>query len=589
MEQATWTTSSRLLKLGEKIEFAFRLPEGSESGELTVYPRYLEQAKPGKAFIPGGDLSWLRKLPWEKVPLRFTDGKAAVTYQPKETGNYIAEWRIGGESLYRYFSVVRDDYIVLSFSTFWGIESEPTLHGTGIPLDYKLPVDKFQADDPLFIKLLGYNRHYGELIVPEFPDTPDLTQEERTKQYGEGMARVRSLMPDHNDARSIRVVMRHDLDPGYTRTFMQLGVNDHCGLQEANAKPWLGMPEFPYYSSPTDCRKVNQRPNGSVIAHQWDFCGGFHFIGPVAWHYAAAEGDFDAARKCILAGMDEFKGITSMSSHPAFVTPLYDGVMAHPGYPNAQFREGWDAEPMKQFVAKYQKLVAFDLTKKYKLVFARSIDIVDYYRRHFPVTPRTVSVSKTDHLLYDAWWTGGWGNYGVLGTCERIPWYTSMTNVRKMRERALTPEMEPYVPFKDSLSSEFVLIEDQKRSIRFERESPNPIWWCDYTKQEASPNGSSISATATPDVAVIRSQSYDAESGLTIKLGMETAAEFPDYAIALWGLPIGDESRIETSARDFVLARNTDGEVHVVLYFDLKPGVEIELSIHKPRAKAWKY
>jgi hypothetical protein len=88
---------------------------------------------------------------------------------------------------------------------------------------------------------------------------------------------------------------------------------------------------------------------------------------------------------------------------------------------------------------------------------------------------------------------------------------------------------------------------------------------------------------------LIRSQSHDAKSGLRIKLRMETDSEFPGYAIALWGLPIGDKSRIETNAEDYVLARNTDGEVHIVLYFDLKPAAEIELTIHKPTATAWKY
>ena len=51
-----WTTSSRLLKLGEALEFKFRLPPGVTDGGLKIYPRYLEQANPGPAFKPGGDL-----------------------------------------------------------------------------------------------------------------------------------------------------------------------------------------------------------------------------------------------------------------------------------------------------------------------------------------------------------------------------------------------------------------------------------------------------------------------------------------------------------------------------------------------------
>jgi hypothetical protein len=38
---------------------------------------------------------------------------------------------------------------------------------------------------------------------------------------------------------------------------------------------------------------------------------------------------------------------------------------------------------------------------------------------------------------------------------------------------------------------------------------------------------------------------------------------------------------IETNASEFVLAKNTDGEYHLVLFFDLRPGVEIRVSIPK--------
>jgi hypothetical protein len=66
------------------------------------------------------------------------------------------------------------------------------------------------------------------------------------------------------------------------------------------------------------------------------------------------------------------------------------------------------------------------------------------------------------------------------------------------------------------------------------------------------------------------------EEGLRIELRMLTEAEFPDYAIALWELP--DEFTrnpnlftVETNAKEYVLAKNTDGEYHMVLLFDLVP------------------
>jgi len=50
---------------------------------------------------------------------------------------------------------------------------------------------------------------------------------------------------------------------------------------------------------------------------------------------------------------------------------------------------------MLDFIEKYQWLVAFEFPKRHPVAFARSIDIADYYRRHFRVTPRTVFVSRT--------------------------------------------------------------------------------------------------------------------------------------------------------------------------------------------------
>ncbi len=587
-----WTTSGRLLKLGETISFEFSALPDAKPGKLIIYPRYLESANPGRSFKAGGSLDWIKKLPSETISLDFANGKASVLYKPKSPGSYLATWKAGEEDFYRYFAVAEDDCIVLMFSTFWGLESEPSFHGTGIPLDYRLPIDHFKQDDPLLRKLLDYNRHYGELVTPSFPDMPDATHDKRVAFYGEGMRRVREFIPDPNDTRSIWVVMRHPADPGYPKAFREIGVDDHCGLQEANCRPWLGMPEFPYFASLTDCRKANQA-KGGVVTHQWDFCGGFHFLGPVQWHYAASEGRIEGMKKCLTEGLDEFRNLTQMSGHPAFVTPLYDGVIAFPGYPNPMFTDGYGSEQMFRFVEAYQRMLAFEFTRSHKVIFARSVDMADYYRRHYTTTPRTVLVSKTDHQMYDAWWTQcALLNYGVLCTPAKIPWHTSLSMVRKMRETALTPPLQGVVPLKDPLSCEFVLIEDSKRSIRFERECPNPIWWFDYTREQPSPAGSLIEASVTPEVFIKRSQSYDEKTGLTVNLWMDTAGSFPGYAICLWGLPIDyntDPKDISTDAAKYELVQNTDGEVHMVLYFDLKPGAGVKVVLRHPKAKSWEW
>ena len=81
-----WATSSRLIKLGETIEFRLYLPEGTPSEELAVFPRYLELAEPGNDFEPGGTLSWLDGLPSETIALAFVDGWASISYTPEKPG-----------------------------------------------------------------------------------------------------------------------------------------------------------------------------------------------------------------------------------------------------------------------------------------------------------------------------------------------------------------------------------------------------------------------------------------------------------------------------------------------------------------------
>lgn len=574
-----WTTGPRLLKLGESIDFHFVVPAGTEADNLAVYPRYLEQADPDCGFFAGGDLNWINGLEATILKLVFDRGHASATYQPSQPGNYLARWRAGGEFFYRYFSVIEDDWIVVRFSSFIELDPNPPLHAVGVPLDYRLPIERFDESDPLFQRFRDNHRYHGEAITAVLPDTPlsrseaKMTQADRQLLYGQMLDRVRSLLPDANDARSARIEMWHDLDPGYVEALTNLGVNSHFGLRQANYKPWLGMPEFPYFASPIDCRKTNQGDEGSVVVHQWDFCGGFHFLGPVRYHYGVSENQWDVAIQCLLQGMEEAKNLAEMSGHPAFLVPLYDGVTKHYDVSNPLFKDGYEGETMLRFVDQYQKHFFFQFTKDYKLAFARSLDIADYYRRHFKVTPRTVFVSKTDHLLYDVWWQTKWTIDRQLVTRHRLPWLTRISTI--MDERESDGQC------KDPLSCEYLLLEDQAQQIRFERESPNPIWWFDYTDQQPGPLGSEISHVETPDVDIDPTK-WSGDGGLPIRLKMQTRAHFKDYAIALWNVPkvlAEHPDRIETNAKEYVLAKNTDDEIHMVLFFDLEPNIEIMVQL----------
>ena len=575
-----WWTGRRLLRSGENIAFVLFAPEGCPPGRLQIFPRYLEQAAPGKRFAPGDDLGWLDDLSADSVDLAFSSGRASVLYEPQEAGSYLARWQVGDEVLYRYFSVVENDWIVLRFSAFGPLESEPSLHATGIPLDQRLVAAQFETDLPVFQRLLDNCRRFGDGLAAVLPDDPPTfisSDEQRDALYGLLLEKARSVMPFGDDIRSARVDMYHDLDPGYTRSLARFGIRDHCGLNEANAKPWLGMPEFPYFSSPIDCRKANQADGGDVVAHQWDFCGGFHFLGPVSWHYKAGEGDWAATEACLRDGLKEFENAALMSAHPAFVHPLYDGVVTS-DYPNPAFSCTLDgADSMPEFVERYQRFMAFEAPKIHKVAFARSIDIADYYRQHFRATPRTVFVSRTDHVAYDKWWLCHWQNDGILVPRQAIPWETRIATILDRREHERT--------FKDPLSHEYILVEDQKRSMRFERGCANPVWWFDYTRQERGKRGSAITHTRTPAVEVRRSGWQHSTEGWTIDLAMSTDASFRDYAIALWDLPSdfsGDPRGIETNAAETIIAWNDKGELHLVLVFDLEPGARIRVVVRNP-------
>ena len=577
-----WVTSSRLLRLGEAIDFDFFFPDGTDSEDLVIFERYLERAEPGEAFSADGDLSWLDGIEPRVLPLEFAGNRASVTYRPTGPGSYLVRWRVGGETLYRYFAVIEDDWAVVRFSTGVELDPRPSLHATGIPLDYRLPVvrvdrtrmsyagksGRFDAGDPVFQALLRHHRIFGDSVIPQLPDTPGMDVEQRAEYYG-GLLRIAGeLLPDQNATRSARVSMRHPLDTGYTETFARLGVNDHCGLEEANTAPWLGMPEFPYFSSPVDCRKVNQARGGQIVAHQWDFCGGWHFLGPAVWHHEMSEGRWDDTERCIRQGVAEALNASRLSGHPVFLYPLYDGVY-EPGRPELEWAE------------RLQELIAFRLTKEHPLAFARSLDIADYYRRHFPVTPTTVFVSSTNHLDYDRHWLVGWNNHSVGVTQDRLPWSTRSSDLRvasrsgPVAHLAAPAAESPPAVFKDPLSTEYILVEDQHRQVRFERECPLPVWYFDYTRQDDRPEGSGIAHTITPDVRVDPPKWRRTGDGLTTELAVESNAAFPNYALALWGLPdVYDPStwRIETTADRHILAGNTSGDHHLVLLFDLQAG-----------------
>src|SRR5690606_5097635 len=119
--------------------------------------------------------------------------------------------------------------------------------------------------------------------------------------------------------------------------------------------------------------------------------------------------DFAPVEKCVNRGVAEAVLAAENSGHPVCIFPLYDGNL-----------ELTDAN--RAFVEKFQRLVAFELTKKQPLVYARAIDIADYYRRGQPVTPRTLFLSKTDgdEIFYVMHWHNLWAGRHELRTQDLI-------------------------------------------------------------------------------------------------------------------------------------------------------------------------
>ncbi len=116
-------------------------------------------------------------------------------------------------------------------------------------------------------------------------------------------------------------------------------------------------------------------------------------------------------------------------------------------------------------------------------------------------------------------------------------------------------------------------------SIRFERECPHPIWRFDYRMQETTEEGSAVLRTELPDVYTpVPKWERDGEE-LVLRVRLTSPAPFDDYALCIWALPPELDASTLTcaGAKELILARNTDSERHVVLFFDLKPSLVLEL------------
>ena len=618
-------TGPRLLHVGETMTFKFYLPMDinvDEGAIAELYVRYLEQAPLDMEIDSQQGLEWLKQLKHETIKLSFRNNLARFDYTPKLTGNYLLRWKVGGEIFYRYFAVIDDKYIVINMTSTQYVTvhyqdkkelNRRILHRTGTPTDYYLWANDFQEDNKDYQLLLDNNRYYGDMVMVMFPEdiSVDYSENERYDEYKGAFERVVDLLPDIADTKAGRIgnteinfpciLFRSPFNTsrGYTRTFKNLGLQNLCGLQCANERPWQGMPQFPYFASETDCRQPDQSPKGTVVTHQWDMAGSWHFLGPVSWHYEVAKQgcmyakspnkdkivpDFKQTCHCLNAGLLEYENLTKMNGHPAFVCgPIFE---APPHVPT-------------DFVDNYLRFMYFEAPKDYRLVYARSIDVAQYYLRHYEVTPRTIFVSTTDHHSYDTSWLPPMLQSGMSLARDHLSWDTrfmhhvmaerkSVSPDQKARDHANMSSMGLSHNSNEPMSLEFLLIEDQHRSIRFERQCPIPVWWYDYTeKLGTSNNGVALKHVETP-LPKIKPLVWTKEGrDWKTTMHLETDKSFSNYAVCIWELPLEWNpaiDRVKVNAKETLLAFNPNGEYHLVLFFDLKQpetDLKIRLQSHK--------
>ena len=234
-----------------------------------------------------------------------------------------------------------------------------------------------------------------------------------------------------------------------------------------------------------------------------------------------------------------------------------------------------DTDPaMREFVDRYRRFAAFEATKQYPLVYTRSIDITDYYRRHF--NRRRGPSSSARRTICPT--TSGGSATGAARDCSSPKIASPGIHPSTRSSCAASRGRAPKTRCRWSTCS----WKTTGGPCDSSDECPNPIWWFDYTQQEKGPRGSAIAHTETPKVEVQRSGWVRDGDCRRMILHMHTTASMPDYAVAIWDLPQefqGDRAKVRTNAKEFIVAWNREREYRLILFFDLKPDAELTVSL----------
>ncbi len=547
------------------------LPGVAAQTELRIFPRYLESCDPEKVRHHPGRLAWLEDVPSEALPLSLTDGRAKVTYTPRQPGNYLARLRTPKVTLYCYFAVVTPAYVVyrmLAYSQIQPPLDGPEMRNGGIPIDRCLAVDAFPIIlDPArghLGKLLEYQSVFDDVVMPFFDTATQVKANPSFDLEGHidgALARMRKA-----GLRVDRAVLDWQALARAVEIYRQRGFDVVDGIIP-EGEFHRGAPWFPYWMSREDFLSPTEDAK-ETMGMIMDFCAGFHFHGPPDFHMLASECNWQMAAPHVdLATREHVLIAKNSGGGPVFVpTLLTFGYRPWGIWPPRD----WPRARQLEFDQSFLDDTAFVLTQKYPVVFTRGVDIADYLRSH-PASRRRIMSSITHDWLYDRFWAPEWCNAGVDVHCGVRPFNSSLADIRARR---------PFIWAKPA-ARELIYYEDARHQCRFEYACPKPLLWYPYDDRQprGELEGRPEKVISDPDIVMVRTLSADR---FEVRYQITGGRPFAGYKVAVWDIPrefVGWP--METNAREFILVENSDGDYRGILVIDLEPAMTVFLSFHK--------
>lgn len=549
------------------MRFRLELPQ-AEAGqaELRIFPRYLENSAHVNARTRPGRLAWLDDLP----SVRLDPRRAEVSFTPDVPGNYMARLRTPSGTLYRYFAVVQPEYLIyrmLAYSPVQPPVGAPELRNGGIPIDWTLSaaqlsvvLDPSRGHLPLLVEA---QRTFDDIVMPFF-DTGTRAKRQGPAAVAPHVDEVLSRMRGAG-LRVERAVLDWSVSPGSVELYRRRGFDVVDGIIP-EIEDHRGAPWFPYWMCGDDFLSPAPAPTAQM-GMIMDFCAGFHFHGPPDFHMIASECNWGvAAAHADLAAREHVLVARNSRGGPVIVPTLLVFEYTKQGTWPAR---DWTRARQLDFVRNFLDDTAFEHARKYPIVFARCSDIADYLRAHPGPQPRRILSSITHDWPYDSVWSPEMYNHKYDVHIGARPFGESLANIRGKRK---------YIWAKPA-ARELIYYEDARSQCRFEYACPKPMLWYDYADRRPRGPFQGRPELEVPDPHV-ELNTLTSASRFEARYRLRGGRPFRDYKLALWDIPREfARGMAETSAREFILVQNSDGDYRGVFIFDLEPEMEVRLTL----------